>query len=216
MVSADDIAGGANDVPERSDGVPGPASIATSARGAPRVDAPAVDDRVEDAIKENTPALIPQAFPKLFPFGTGDYHEFRNGLDDRPDFGAWGRYVLQWHDGRFMRHSRFRYWFLDTWLRMKTPGAQNVFLRMHKEARDLTLEDLTTVASRRKLVQQMGTASANIPGSVGERRKMRLEVESMVDQKETETADFGENDGTGRLPAGFCTLTCVRVGDPCH
>ena len=54
----------------------------------------------------------------------------------------------------------------------------------------------------------MGTASANIPGSVGERRKMRQELESMVDQKETETADLGENDGAGRLPAGFCTLTC--------
>ena len=54
----------------------------------------------------------------------------------------------------------------------------------------------------------MGTASANIPGSVGERRKMRQELESVVDQKVTETADLGENDGAGGLPAGFCSLTC--------
>ena len=30
----------------------------------------------------------------------------------------------------------------------------------------------------------------------------------MVHQLETETADAGENAGAGRIPAGFCTLTC--------
>jgi hypothetical protein len=95
---------------------PGPASEPRSARGAPRVDAPVVEDRPGQAIPENTPGYICQAFPKLFPFGTGDYHASRGGKTPRPDFGSWGRYVLQWHDGRFMRHTRFRYWFLDTWL----------------------------------------------------------------------------------------------------
>ena len=37
---------------------------------------------------------------------------------------------------------------------------------------------------------------------------MRQQLEAMVDQIETETADLGENHGAGRLPAGFCTLTC--------
>ena len=91
---------------------------------------------------------------------------------------------------------------------MKTPGAQNVFLRIHPDAQDLILEELTTPAARRKHVQQMSSHSAQIPGSVGERRKMRQELGSMLDQKETETADLGENDGAGRLPAGFCMLTC--------
>ena len=47
-----------------------------------------------------------------------------------------------------------------------------------------------------------------MPGSVGERRKMRQELEAMVHQIEAETADAGENGGAGRIPAGFCTLTC--------
>jgi len=38
---------------------------------------------------------------------------------------------------------------------------------------------------------------------------MRQEVESMVQQIEAETADIGENGGAGRIPAGFCTLTCA-------
>ena len=161
-----------------------------------------------DSLTEDTPGYIPQAFPKLFPFGTGDYHDPRGGLVGRPNFDAWGRYVLQWHDGRFMRHTRFRYWFLDTWLHMKTPGLHGLFLRMHQEAQNLTLEDLTSKERRRKVVQQMSTASSNIPGSIGERRRMRQELEAMVDQKEAETADCEENGGAGRLPAGFCTLTC--------
>ena len=37
---------------------------------------------------------------------------------------------------------------------------------------------------------------------------MRQELEAMVHQLETETADAGENQGRGRIPAGFCTLTC--------
>ena len=37
---------------------------------------------------------------------------------------------------------------------------------------------------------------------------MRQHLEAMVDQIEHETADLGEHYGAGRLPAGFCTLTC--------
>jgi hypothetical protein len=38
---------------------------------------------------------------------------------------------------------------------------------------------------------------------------MRQELEAMVHQIETETADNGENAGAGRIPAGFSTLTCA-------
>ena len=55
----------------------------------------------------------------------------------------------------------------------------------------------------------MITSTANIPGSLGEKRSMRQRLESFVDQKEQETADVNENMGRGRLPAGFCTLTCA-------
>ena len=61
---------------------------------------------------------------------------------------------------------------------------------------------------RRELVQHMSTATNLIPGSIGERRNMRQELEAMVHQVEAETADFGMNGGAGRIPSGFCTLTC--------
>ena len=55
----------------------------------------------------------------------------------------------------------------------------------------------------------MSTATNLIPGPIGERRKLRQELEAMVHQVEAETADLGMNDGAGRIPSCFCTLTCV-------
>ena len=175
----------------------------------PRIDAPFVEDSFEQAVKEDTPGYIACAFPKLFPFGTGDYHSSKGAAIGKLDFASWGKYVMQYHDQRFMRHNRFRYFFLSTWLRMKIPGVQSVFWKIHSELGDLRLEHLQDNALRKKIVQQMTTATANIPGSLGEKRYMRQCLEAMVDQKEQETADIGENMGRGRLPAGFCTLTCA-------
>ena len=123
-------------------------------------------------------------------------------------FEEWGRFVLLWHDGRFMRHTRFRYWLLDTVLRTMTPGMQRTFFKTRSVATQYTLEDLLDQKTRKNLVQQMSTATNRLPGSVGERRKMRQELESLVHQLEAETADANENAGAGRIPAGFCTLTC--------
>ena len=115
---------------------------------------------------------------------------------------------MMWHDGRFARHSRFRYWLLDTSLRLMTPGMQRTFFKTREAASQYTLEDLGNKDIRRNLVQQMSTATNQLPGSIGERRKMRQQLEAMVHQIEAETADLGENAGAGRIPAGFCTLTC--------
>ena len=77
-----------------------------------------------------------------------------------------------------------------------------------KACQDYTLESLTDKGKRRELVQQMSTVTNLIPGSIGERRKMRQELEAMVHQIEAETADTGMNGGAGRIPSGFCMLTC--------
>ena len=78
----------------------------------PRVDPPPVEDQPGQAIREDTPGYIAQAFPKLFPHGAGDFHCLRGGMSKLLKFEEWGRFVLLWHDGRFMRHPRFRYWLL--------------------------------------------------------------------------------------------------------
>ena len=177
-------------------------------RKLPRVDPPPVEDEPGQAIREDTPGYIAQAFPRLFPHGTGDFHCLRGGMQKLLKFEEWGRFVLLWHDGRFMRHPRFRYWLLDTVLRTMTPGMQRTFFKTRAVATQYSLEDLLVPATRKILVQQMSTVTSKLPGSVGERRKMRQQLEAMVHQVEAETADAGENAGAGRIPAGFCTLTC--------
>ena len=117
--------------------VSGAASSGTSTRGAPRVDAPEVEDKIGQAIPENEPGYIACAFPKLFPFGTGDYHDARRGLQGKPSLADWGRYVLLWQDGRFMRHTRFRYWLLDTWLRGMSPSQRNLFMEIYPQLQRL-------------------------------------------------------------------------------
>ena len=95
----------------------------------PRVDPPPVEDEPGKAIREDTPGYIAQAFPKLFPHGAGDFHCLRCGMPKLLKFEEWGRFVLLWHDGRFIRHPRFRYWLLDTVLRSMTPGMQCTFFK---------------------------------------------------------------------------------------
>ena len=57
-------------------------------------------------------------------------------------------------------------------------------------------------------MHQMSTVTNLIPGSIGERREMRQGLEAMVHQIEAVTADMGMNNGAGKIPSGFCTLTC--------
>ena len=173
------------------------------------MDPPDVEGQPGQAIREDTPGYIAKASPKLFPHGTGDYHVDHNGLTRTPRFEEWGRYVMLWFDGRFMAHTRFRYWLLDTMLRVMVPGVQRTFFRTRAACQDYTLESLQDPKARRELVQQMSSATNVIPGSVGERRQMRQELEAMVHQVEAETADLGMNGGAGRIPSGFCTLTCA-------
>ena len=93
----------------------------------PRVDPPNVEDEPGQAIRADTPGYIAQAFPKLFPHGSGDYPGDKCALRRTRRFEEWGRYVMLWHDGRFMRHTRFRYWLFDTMLRIVVPGVQRFF-----------------------------------------------------------------------------------------
>ena len=118
----------------------------------PRVDPPEVEDEPDQCIPENTPGYIPQAFPRLFPHGVGDFHSSRGHLPKLLRFEEWGRYLMMWHDGRFAQHTRFRYWLLDTELRLMTPGMQRTFFKTRDAATKYTLQDLEDKHIRRNLV----------------------------------------------------------------
>ena len=63
-----------------------------------------------------------------------------------------------------------------------------ICLRTRQALQEDTLESVMERHVRRELVQQMLSATSAIPGSIGERRNMRAELEAMVHQVEAETA----------------------------
>ena len=155
--AAKEVIGGQGDSPgsasERPDAdPPGGGTSAPDGRRVkyPRVDPPDVEDLPGQAIREDTPGYIAKAFPKLFPHGVGDYHGDRCGLRRTLRFEEWGRYVMLWHDGRFMRHTRFRYWLLDTMLRVMVPGVQRTFSALARRARTTRSSPSWTRASGAK------------------------------------------------------------------
>ena len=95
----------------------------------PRVSPPEVEDEMGQAVREDSPGYIAQAFPKLFPFGTGDFHDLRQHFPKLLSFEEWGRFVMMWHDGRFSRQARFRDLLLDTSLRLMTPRKKPTFFQ---------------------------------------------------------------------------------------
>ena len=174
-------------------------------KATPKVDAPRVDEK--DPIREDENDYIAKAFVKIFPFGLGDYYTKKNSMQAAPSFADWAKYVLQYHDGRASRHPRFKYFCLNTRLRVKAPGMRKVFYRLNDGYQDLNLSDMKSADVRRALLYKMSTVTATMPGSVGEKAKNRQELETMVEQKEAETAEAGENGGLGRTPALFTTCT---------
>ena len=63
-----------------------------------------------------------------------------------------------------------------------------VCLRTRQALQEDTLESVMDRYVRRELVQQMLSATSAIAGTIGERLKMRTELEAMVHQLEAESA----------------------------
>ena len=82
-----------------------------------------------------------------------------------------------------------------------------MFYHTNKGVDELLLCELRDPVRKKQIVQRMTTATAQLAGWVGERRQMRQNLETLVDQKEVETSRSMGQEGPGRLPAGFATFT---------
>ena len=60
---------------------------------------------------------------------------------------------MLWVDGRFMKHTRFRSWLLDTMLRVIVLGVQRTFFHTRQACQDYTLEASIDPKLRRDPVQ---------------------------------------------------------------
>ena len=87
---------------------------------------------------------ITLAFPTLFPMGAADFTAPRM----RPvTLGYYFKHLMMYSDGRFARHPRFRYFFLNTEMRWRALQAGRVYIRQHSEDARLSADELHDMVS---------------------------------------------------------------------
>ena len=92
------------------------------------------------------------AFPSLFPTGAADFLAPRINT---VTIGNYFKHLLLYDDGRFARHSRFRYFALNTEMRWHALQTGRVYVLQNPEERHLSIDEL------RHMVGQEGENFSN-------------------------------------------------------
>ena len=86
-----------------------------------------------------TPGYITMAFPHLFPYGTGDFSMPRQTKVTIKDYI---KHVILYHDGRFSKDERFRYFIMNTEMRWTSLNTGSIFVRKNEPFTKMTLLQL--------------------------------------------------------------------------
>ena len=119
------------------------------------------------------------AFPTLFPFGRGDFSEPRAVA---LSWTQYSQHLMNYHDGRFARHDRFRYFMLNTHERQRAHEQAGLCIKEHKlklsvgDVRQMSRKEKELIAQR---VERYGATLRNTPGFF---RLRRNELEAMIEQ----------------------------------
>ena len=92
------------------------------------------------------------AFPTLFPTGAGD---FLGQRQVQVTIGNYFKHLMQYDDGRFARHPRFRFFALNTEMRHRALQTGRVYIRQHPGDAQLSLDEL------RDMIGRQGEAFSN-------------------------------------------------------
>lgn len=85
------------------------------------------------------------AFPTLFPTGAVDFLSHRQVA---VTIGNYFKHLMQYDDGRFARHPRFRFFALNTEMRHRALQAGRVYIRQHPSDGQLFLDALRDMVGR--------------------------------------------------------------------
>ena len=85
------------------------------------------------------------AFPTLFPTGAGD---FLGQCQVPVTIGNYLKYLMQYDDGRFSRHPRFRFFTLNTEMRHRALQTGRVYVRQNLGDGQLSLDELRDMVGR--------------------------------------------------------------------
>ena len=85
------------------------------------------------------------AFPTLFPTGAGD---FLGQRQVQVTIGNYFKHMMQYDDGRFSQHPRFRFFALNTEMRHRALQSGRVYVRQHPSDAQLSLDELQDMVGR--------------------------------------------------------------------
>jgi len=92
----------------------------------------------------STPGYMARAFPTLYPYGCGDLRSERP-RDIKP--AEYFKHLLWYKDGRFARHSRWRYFALNSTMRWRALQEGKVYVSQHLSEGQLDVADIQEMIS---------------------------------------------------------------------
>lgn len=124
-------------------------------------------------------AYTTAAFPTLFPFGRGDFSDVRAV---KLTWTQYSQHLMHYHDGRFARHDRFRYFMLNTHERQIAHEKAALCIRDHKLK--YTVGELRQLSKSRKeeIAQKVDKHGATLRNTPAFFKLRRTELEAMIEQ----------------------------------
>ena len=92
-----------------------------------------------------TEGYISCTFPTLLPTGEA---EFLSPRQNTVTIGNYFKHLMRYGDGQFAKHSRFRYFALNTEMRWRALQTGRIFINQHPKDARLTLEELRDMVGR--------------------------------------------------------------------
>ena len=165
----------------------------------PLLDFPQIDDEPID--EYNTPRMLANAYPWLFPGGVGD---MSGRQYDKKMLNQWTETLLHYHDGRFMRDKVFSFHLFNIIQRHGNNRSSYYFVRDYISDPGVTVEDVKQQVKdgNTAFVSKLQNyASGKIRGSDPWWRSKKNELESWL------AYHLEQGDGP---PTLFLTLSCAE------
>jgi hypothetical protein len=112
--------------------------------------------------------IASRAFPSLFPSGQAD---FCSPCQKPVAFSEWASHLMQYEDGRFAKHPRFRYWALNTIMCTQAKKDSSWYLTTHPDERQWTVEQIREMVADagpdqlRELAKRVSRSGVKLAGT---------------------------------------------------
>jgi hypothetical protein len=107
--------------------------------------------------------ILSLAFPTLYPTGQADLNTPR--LREVP-LKDYARHLMSWHDQRFARHARWRFFIFNMYMRQKARSTARFYVSRTADIKDFTREELAeALDTDASLLPQIVRQGALLPGT---------------------------------------------------